>query len=87
MNVDVIGYVAGMVGLSIAFPQIIKTIIRKSVKDLSLHTQILAFTCNSLWSTYGYLIWNLPMLITGMVAATTQFTLICLILKYNRKRK
>lgn len=54
--VDVIGWVAAVVGTVIMVPQVIRSFKTKRTKDISI-AMVLIFILNcSLWTTYGFLI-------------------------------
>ncbi len=73
-TIDVIGYLAAVLGTICWLPQTIKAWRSKETKDLSLGTNVLVLVTMLLWLAYGVLAGSLPLitanvLSVGMVSA------------------
>jgi len=66
-------------------PQLYKTYITKSVKDLSLYSLLLILTTNLLWLLHGYFIFDLSLIIGGIITAFVNMGLLVLYLLYRKK--
>jgi MtN3 and saliva related transmembrane protein len=65
------------------FPQLYKTYITKSVKDLSYYSLLLIITTNLLWLLHGYFIFDISLIIAGVISMTINITLLALYLLYK----
>ena len=65
------------------FPQLHKTYTTKSVKDLSFVSLLLLLTTNILWLLHGYFIFDVSLLVAGIVSLCINLALIFLYLRYN----
>ena len=63
------------------FPQLYKAYITKSVKDLSLYTLLLILINNILWLLHGFFIFDMPLIISGILS--TIINVLLLILYFN----
>jgi MtN3 and saliva related transmembrane protein len=63
MIIDIIGYIAGILGLIALIPQIVKSFETKSTGDLSLSMYLIYTISVILWLVYGYLINSMPMIL------------------------
>lgn len=69
MNILAILATIGGIFMSMGYyPQAIKTLKRKSVKDISLATSLMFFPGIILWLLYGLSIKNLPLIISNIIA-------------------
>ena len=86
MNIaPVFGYLAVLFTVMSFVPQVIKTIRSKSVKDLSLLTLIVFVCASSSWLVYGYLINDIPIIMTNAITVSLQILLLILKLRYTVK--
>jgi len=53
MNIEIIGYIAAILGGTLKLPQIYKTIKTKDVKALSLNSLLLEASCAACWSAFA----------------------------------
>jgi len=67
------------------FPQLYKTYITKSVKDLSLYSLSLILLTNLLWLLHGYFIIDIPLIVAGMVSMIINVALLILFFLYRKK--
>ena len=67
------------------FPQLYKTYITKSVKDLSLYSLILILVTNLLWLLHGYFIIDISLIVAGVVNMIIILLLLTLYFLYRKK--
>jgi MtN3 and saliva related transmembrane protein len=80
---DIIGYTAGLLMATTMLPQIVKSLRTKSVKDLSPLMLVLYSVSALLWSSYGFLINSLPVLITDGFAFCVVSLQLIIKIKYS----
>lgn len=68
------------------FPQLYKTYVTKSVKDLSFYSLLLILTTNVLWLLHGYFIFDFSLIAAGVISMIVNMALLALYVLY-RKRK
>jgi len=70
------------------FPQLYKTVITKSVKDLSFYSLTLILIANVLWLMHGYFIGDVAIFLSGGISMLINMTLLALyiILHKNKRR-
>lgn len=68
------------------FPQLYKTYIRKSVKDLSFYSLLLILITNLLWLLHGYFIIDTSLIIGGIFSLTINVALLILYFRYRTNR-
>ena len=66
--------------------QAIKSIKRRSVKDLSLHTFLSITIIGMLWLYYGITINNLPLIIGNSIKLFTSLSVVLIYLKYKNTK-
>ena len=69
------------------FPQLYKTYITKSVKDLSLYSLILILLTNVLWLLHGYFIIDISLIVAGTVSMIINIALLTLYFIYRKKKR
>ncbi len=67
------------------FPQLYKTYITKSVKDLSFYSISLILITNILWLLHGYFRMDISLIVAGAVSMVINVTLFLLYLLYRKK--
>jgi len=82
--IEAIGYAAGIILIITMIPQIFKTYKIKRVEEISLPMVILFVLGCLLWTIYGYLINNMPVLIMDLIAFVIAVIQIILILRYKK---
>jgi len=75
----ILGYLAGIFGVIPMIPQIYKSYKTKSTNDLSILFILLNILSSILWTTYGYLMDDMPIFICSFVFGI--FHLILLVMK------
>ena len=83
---EIFGYAGMVTGVSFFIPQVYKTYKTKSVEDLSWGMLSLFFLNCVFWSTYGFLIGALPVILTNTVALVVNITLITLKVRYGKNK-
>lgn len=84
--IDLLGYMAAILGTCTMVPQVIKSMRTKSVNDISnVMLAIYVLGC-VLWTTYGYLIHSFPIIICNVVAFGVGIFQVYLKAKYANKR-
>lgn len=81
--VDIVGYVAVIVGTCVMLPQIVKSLQTKRVEDLSLGMVWLYFFNCLLWLTYGILIRAPPVVIANSIGLIISVAQVFVRLKYR----
>jgi len=66
------------------FPQLYKTYITKSVKDLSLYSLSLILITNLIWLLHGYYINDISLIIAGIVSSIISLALLTLFVFYRK---
>jgi len=87
MNIELIGFIAGIITTSAQIPQIIKSLKTKSTYDVSLLLYVILFTAISLWVLYGYLVDNQTVFIMNLLLLSSVSVMILLKLKYGMKNE
>ena len=67
------------------FPQLYKTYITKSVKDLSFYFILLILINNLLWLLHGYFIFDISLIVAGLVSMIINVALLTLYIIYRKK--
>jgi MtN3 and saliva related transmembrane protein len=66
------------------FPQLYKTYITKSVKDLSLYSLIFILLTNLLWLLHGFFIMDISLIVAGTVSMIINIALLILYFLYRK---
>jgi uncharacterized protein with PQ loop repeat len=69
------------------FPQLYKTYTTKSVKDLSFYFLIFFLTSNILWILHGYFIFDISLIVAGIISIIINIILLKLYFLYKNKRR
>jgi len=83
--IDVIGYLAGVLGLISLIPQIAKSLKTKSTGDLSFGMYLIYSISVVLWLVYGYLLGSMPMMVINSILFILCLIIIYLEIKYGSK--
>ena len=78
-----VAFVAPIINCIQLLPQLIKTIEIKKVDDLSLGSLLLILFTNLLWFLHGYFIYDVPLIIAGIISLVINSALLVLYLKYQ----
>ena len=82
---NVIGALAIIVGTSLMFPQVVRSIRTKKVDDLELWTLILYFFNCTFWLIYGYLDSDKPIVICNSIGLVMAVILLFAKFKYQKQ--
>jgi len=66
------------------FPQLYKTYITKSVNDLSLYFLALILITNLLWLIHGYFIFDISLIVAGVISMIINVALLTLYFLYRK---
>ena len=80
----IIATLAPIVNCIQLFPQLYKTYITKSVKDLSLYSLSLILLTNLLWLLHGYFIFDISLIVAGVVSMIINLALLTLFFRYRK---
>lgn len=83
MNIDLIGYLAGILVLSSLIPQVIKSWKTKSTTDLSTTRYLIYISGIILWLVYAIIIFNIPMIISNILALILASIILSLKIRYG----
>ena len=64
----IVAYTAATIGTIQQLPQLYKTVVTKKVSHMSWMSLFLVLLTSVLWLIYGYIIYDLPLLISGAIA-------------------
>lgn len=81
MKETIVGLIAGILTSTSVLPQLIKTVREKKAEDISPIMFLVLFSGTSLWTYYGVLRDDLPIIITN--AFSTLLTTVMLFLKFK----
>ena len=65
-------------------PQLYKTYTTKHVQDLSLYSLLLILTANLLWLLHGYFIFDISLIVAGVIGTLMSFILLLLFFLYTQ---
>jgi MtN3 and saliva related transmembrane protein len=78
-----LGYTAGLLTSIAAFPQVIKTLRSKHVRDLSIWQPLLLSIGVALWMIYGMLIGDIPLIVANITPLICNLFLTAMKIRYN----
>ncbi|WP_158977944.1 SemiSWEET family sugar transporter [Cellulophaga sp. L1A9] len=81
----VIGTLAGICTTGAALPQIVKAWSTKQVNDVSPYMFLVLIVGVSLWTVYGILLKDVPIIITNGISTCLNGIMLVLIVKYRSK--
>lgn len=81
---DLIGYMAVLFTVMSFVPQVYRTIMTKSVRDISIYTLITFVCASSSWIIYGVMRSDVPIVTTNLFTLSLQIVLLVLKIKYDR---
>ena len=85
MIVEIIGFLAMILATISLFPQIHQAYTTKKVNDLSGSMVIILLIASLLWTIYGYLISDLPLILTNFILLVSSTYLLYIKYKYNAR--
>ncbi|HET8736108.1 MAG TPA: SemiSWEET transporter [Pricia sp.] len=81
--IEILGLLAAVLTTSAFVPQVHKTYLQKSTKDISLTMYLVMFIGVVLWCIYGILIESLPVTLANAITALLLFAMLLLKLRYK----
>ena len=69
------------------FPQLYKSYISKSVKDVSFYSLLLITMTNLLWFFHGYYIFDISLIVAGIVSTSINISVLILYFLYKKNRR
>jgi MtN3 and saliva related transmembrane protein len=81
--IDVLGLVAGACTSSSLVPQLVTTVKKKKAEDVSIMMFVVMLTGNALWTYFGFVKSEIPIIVTNLVALALNTALIVLHIKYK----
>jgi MtN3 and saliva related transmembrane protein len=78
-----LGLVAGLLTTLSSLPQIVRVVKLRETKDLSIWWCTTLFTGLLLWSIYGFLIQDIPLIVTNGVGSVLVFIILLLKIKFG----
>ena len=85
MDKEIIGIAAGILTATSLIPQAIKSIKEKTASDVSIFIFIILLGGNGLWTWYGILLKDLPIIVTNAFAFGMDILMLVLKLKYGKE--
>ena len=85
--IDRIGITAGICTAISLLPQIIKVVKEKKTEDISLFYLVVLLVGLGLWTYYGFLKKDLPIIATNIFSMLLNITMIILGIRYKRKSR
>lgn len=86
MDKQIIGIAAGILTASSLVPQAIKSIKEKAASDVSVFMFIILMAGNGLWTWYGVMLKDFPIIITNAFAFLMDVLMLILKFKYGNKK-
>ena len=86
MNVNFLGYIAGILVVVSLLPQVIKSWKTKSTKDISLERYVIYIIGLILWIAYAVIIKNGPVAMMKSIGLVLATTILYLKLKYGKEK-
>jgi MtN3 and saliva related transmembrane protein len=83
----IISILAPLVSCIQMLPQLYKTYLTKSVKDLSLYSLLLILTTNLLWLLHGYFILDYSLIISGLISMIVNVCLLVLYFVFKKRKE
>lgn len=85
--IEILGFVAGAIGVAAYLPQVVKTWRTRETEGLSLGLILLAFISAVLWLIYGFLKPTWPLVFTNVSVIILTSIIIVLFLMSKKKGK
>lgn len=82
--VETIGYIAGFLTTVCLLPQLVKTLVTKSTKDVSTLTYLVLCVGQILWITYGVLIMDVRVIVANVVSLLFALLIIICCVYYTK---
>ncbi len=86
MDKQIIGIAAGVLTASSLIPQVIKSVKEQKASDVSIFMFIILMGGNGLWTWYGVILKDLPIVITNAFAFLMDMTMLVLKFRYGDRK-
>jgi MtN3 and saliva related transmembrane protein len=83
MNVELVGFTAGLFVASSLFPQVLKSWKTKSTKDISIAWNVINLFGQLIWLLYGILIGSISLIVMTTLTFLMVLSLLILKIKYG----
>jgi MtN3 and saliva related transmembrane protein len=83
MNVELVGFTAGLFVASSLFPQVLKSWKTKSTKDISIAWNVINLIGQLIWLLYGILIGSISLIVMTTLTFLMVLSLLILKIKYG----
>lgn len=83
MNVELVGFIAGLFVASSLFPQVLKSWKTKSTKDISIAWNVINLFGQLIWLLYGILIGSISLIVMTTLTFLMVLSLLILKIKYG----
>jgi MtN3 and saliva related transmembrane protein len=81
---EIIGYIAGVLSIITYIPQVVKLYKTKTTEGLSILMIYLMCISVVLWMSYGFILHNIPMIITNALIVFLTILILCMVYKYKK---
>lgn len=85
--VTLIGFIAGIISSAGFIPQVIKGFVTRKVDDVAIWQPILLTIGMGMWTVYGIMLKEMPIIAANAVAITCNVIIIIMKFAYKKKRK
>ncbi|PRY55170.1 MtN3 and saliva related transmembrane protein [Arcticibacter pallidicorallinus] len=85
INETLIGIVAGTCTSTAVIPQLVKTIKEKKAEDVSPLMFFILLTGTSIWTYYGFLKDDLPIIVTNIFSSLVTITMLFMKFRFSSK--
>jgi MtN3 and saliva related transmembrane protein len=85
--IKVIGFAAAILSTLSFLPQVIKSLRTRRMEDINLLFLVMLIAGLLLWTVYGFMLMQWPLIAANAVTLALNFVLLGLKLKHNGKRK
>lgn len=86
-ELNIVGYIAGILTVASFLPQVIKTYRSKDVAALSLMMYLLYSVGAFMWIIYGFIAHSVPIALFNSINLVLSLPVFFMILKYDRSKK
>lgn len=83
MNIEIVGFVAGLFVASSLLPQVLKSWKTKSTKDISISWNVINLIGQLVWLLYGFLISSISLIVMTTLTFLMVLSLLILKIKYG----
>jgi len=83
-NMEIVGYIAGVLSILTYVPQIIKLYKIKKTEGLSILTVVMICISVLLWLCYGIVLNNVPMIVTNALICLMTLSILVMIYMYKK---